>query len=79
MVGVCAFDAIFSHSVDWILMLSLSCFALDFVSDFPDHAAELTGYGYFDFVVMHESFAQTTRAQVEAVLRCPGDLTDPTR
>ena len=71
MVGVCAFDAIFSHSVDWILMLSLSCFALDFVSDFPDHAAELTGDGYLDLVVMHESFAQIAESQVKPVLRRP--------
>ena len=66
-------------SLRWILAVSFRGSALDFIPDFPDHAAELTGDGYLDLVVMHEAFAQTTRSQVEAVLRFPGYFFDPAR
>jgi hypothetical protein len=79
MVGVGAFHYALPRLLDLILILSLRCFALNFIPDFPDHAAKLTGDGYFDFVVMHESFAQTAGTQVEAVLCFPRDLADPTR
>ncbi len=51
---------------------------LDLVADFPDDAAQLACYCDFDFVVMHEPFAQIGEAQVEAVLRGPGFLQNPT-
>lgn len=52
---------------------------MDFEADFPDDAAEFAGDGDFDFVVMHEAFAEVGGAEVEAVLGSPGFFFDPAR
>ena len=70
---VCFYISIFCE-MRW---LSFDGSALDFESDFPDHSAQLAGDGDLDLVVVQEPFAKVAEAQVEPVLRRPGNLPDP--
>ena len=52
---------------------------MDFIANFPDDAAELAGDGDFDFIMMHEAFAEVAGAEVEPILCLPGFFDDPSR
>ena len=72
------------HSVDvsWLFSMeggSLDRATLHFISDLPDHSAQLSCDGDFDFVVMHQAFAQGGKAKIEPVLGRPRDLTNRSR